>query len=77
MTQMLDNPVNVEETEASATETNVEETQKFPLLDSEKTEQWMVSREGPGSFWVLIWFALYENAACLSADLTDILSVSE
>lgn len=39
MTQMQDNPVNVEETEASATETNVEETQKFPLLDSEKTEQ--------------------------------------
>lgn len=43
ITQMQDNPVNVEETEASATETNVEETDKFPLLENEKTDQWMVS----------------------------------
>lgn len=48
---MQDTPVNVEENEASATETNVEETQKFPLLDNEKTAQWMVvSGEGLGSF---------------------------
>lgn len=39
ITQMQDTPVNVEENEASATETNVEETQKFPLLDNEKTAQ--------------------------------------